>query len=392
MDLVAGNYCIGDVARIENVEKVTLTGSQGAALVKSANAAPSNTALLQLVNTNRFHIDCLRMKADFSSTDASTGSNPGILVGEIAPSADGNANIQTCITNCNMEGFNWSAIMIYGARNAFSGNSQANIGFQVYKNDISNSSNGVFVYKNACLGDIYQNTIYDMYQDCIAIDTRAASDTQPSLPIGQISIYKNDLYGFGKSAQGIGVLFKGAIEGSDITQNKIHDASTLNALNNYAILVGPDFGGLQPRNNCIEKNDINGIYAASGRQGMGILVNQSINITTRKNRIKDTATFGAYYEKSSGEFIENFVESAGLNAPTATTSTPYAVRLEGDNNNYIDELRVGFNEIIKGAADPSVNVGLYQAFINDLRKASERNLSGFPTPEVIAAVNNQLPY
>lgn len=374
-DLKRGNYCIGDPVRLDGIANVCITASDGARLVKSENAAISNTGLLHIVNSRKLTIERLRMLAGYSSSELSTGSTPGIMLGEYLPDEEG-LNEHIKISGLEMEGFNWSAIMLYGLQNGSITQSNENI--EISGNCISNSSTGIFVYKSAKIIDIKNNIISGTAQDSIALDTRAESDAQDSVAISQVCVAKNKCTDFGKAGQGVSILAKGAVSESDITMNCIADSSLIGGLNNYAILIGKDYQGEKPCNIDVEKNDISNIYASGSRQAMGILVNESRNITTRKNNIDSTGTYGVYYEKSTGEIVSNKVVNA---ASSQGVSTPYAVRVEGDSGNNIGNVTVGANTVEKGSSPASI--GIFMSHIETLRK-SPNYVSGFASGEIIS--------
>jgi len=355
LDLESGIHLISNVIKIEDANNITISTTGNATIIKKNTVSNNQSGFFHIERSSNITINNFNIEGNYSANLFSTGSNPCIMIGSYRPKNNGDINSNIIIRDLSIKGCNWSAIMVYARQNLKK--IQKNNYISIHNNIIYNSSNGIFVYKNAKSVNIHDNYIYNIGRDGIAIDTRAATDSDISMSISNVDISRNFIRNFGISGQGIGVLLKGIVINSLIDSNVILDAAINQKVIppfNSGILIGPDFEKKSPINVVISNNIIKNIFS-EGANSFGILVNSgSENINTYSNDISFVKSFGIYYEKATGSIINNIIKNIdGL----------WSVRLEGDKEDYIDWIRYEFNDVYGGGDS---KVGLFASYINNL--------------------------
>jgi hypothetical protein len=211
-------------------------------------------------------------------------------VGSLSPQ-ENRTNDQIEISDFVISGADWAAVMVYGRY----GHQDAikNSRIYIHDNIISDSSTGVFVYKNASNVRILRNDINKMALDGIAVDSRAATDEIASEPNYDIRIARNLVSGCGINGQGIGILIKGLNRNVSVSWNRVSNVGTVsNYRGPVAIGIGvvPDSDQKFARSVKIGNNFISGIWPESTR-GYGILiVKGATNTFIKENTILHVGT------------------------------------------------------------------------------------------------------
>lgn len=153
----------------------------------------------------------------------STGERPVILIGDDSGAGGLGATNRdiTIANNREITGGNWAAIMVYARSNSAGTVTPHNSNIFIHHNGISDSSNGVFIYKNADNIHVDDNDISDIGYDGIIFDTRAESDVVTSGAITNVHCNRNTIDGFGSYGYGVGILVKGLVSDVRGSGNKI---------------------------------------------------------------------------------------------------------------------------------------------------------------------------
>jgi len=327
---------------ISGVSNLSLKGS-GARIRRPAESG-SKTLIFNVQNgsENINIFGFARLDGGFSSSKKSTGSNPIILIGNQLGNRYPNKNIS--IFDNNISGSNWAGIVVYGRSKNQLPVACINRNIRIFNNNISDcAGNGIFIYKNATDIEVYNNRIDGVGQDGIAFDTMAASDSMTTEAIYDVRVYDNEIKNFGKTAQGVGILFKGAVSHFFATGNNISEGLRQSKVaNNYAIMMNVDASlSGAPSNGRIEENEISNINATIS--GVGILVGQGCSeIIVKSNTISYTSG-PAFYVLQDAVNVQ-----VHENTASSCAHGDYGFRFEGRFNKEIKNLYVRRNVFHKG--------------------------------------------
>ena len=384
LDYVDGDHSIASAINIFGNSNLTIYSSAGACLKKpdtqSTLAERQNSAIFRLTRgVDNVTIEHLQLKGNMTSLDASSGSQPLIMVGDYvsglvaAAPTDTEVNNRVTIQHCEMSGSNWACVVFYGGQSgAFY---QRNTNMTVRNCDISESSSGVFSYKNAENHIFEYNHIRNMAQNCISFDTRAASDpVEVSLPMYKMRANYNVCTGYGQSGQGSALLWKGLIFDSECFGNIVKDAFAASSVvppHNVAIFAGPDFQGDAPARVRIINNRVSSVYS-SGLNGIGIWCSTGVTRAhIEGNYVYDCMTISLYMNQASGVVKGNvFKYGNGF----------YHVRIEGASGNNINHIRYEDNVSDKTDEDGNLGsstIGVRFAYIDDLWDSNNELVGGF---------------
>lgn len=264
--LPPGTYVLDKPILLSNLRNVTVEGS-GVTLKSNGKLRQ----FIQIIGVRGVRIHGLHIEGMWSATRPSDGDKPAIIVGSLDRRED-RTNEGVEISDVKIIGADWAGILVYGRYGSFSTIKNYNI--SIHDNDISNSSIGIFVYKNARNIKITRNNINMMGQDGIAIDSRAQSDATQSEPNYDIQVTGNIISGCGYSAPGIGIVVKGNAQEIDVADNRIShvgDMAGYQHLMAIGIGVVPDFSRLLPSSVSISNNIVAKIWPGS-INGHGILI------------------------------------------------------------------------------------------------------------------------
>lgn len=287
----AKNLDIGGTGTIRNSGAVTANGT----------IRPNGSGIFIIRNgSETIRIANLRLIGSWSAAQVSTGSadGPGIVIGNFVN--DGmKTNRVIVIENNILEKFNYSGIMIVG-QTTETNPPLANQYVLIQNNHISNSSNGVFAYKNAEGITITKNHIVNTAYDGIALDTAAASvqrvaDAIASISISKVRITDNLVEKIGSQHSSIGILLKGLINDAVILRNVIREVRApikqVYVVNGksypmsiaYGISVGPDAHQQSGRDVIISLNDISILNAELTKNGL--VVGGYTNVIVQGNKL-----------------------------------------------------------------------------------------------------------
>lgn len=265
-----GDFSVTTPLVLRDMRNVLVTGD-GVTL----RASGPSSAFFTIIGSSHLRLTGFRLIGHTSATHPSTGSGPAVMIGSTdATETLTNHNVE--IDHLKISGANWAGIMIYGRYGALG--TTKNDTIRIHHNIVTDSSNGVFVYKNAHNVAIYSNRIERTGQDGIAIDTRAATDRVVSEANSDICVTDNVISNVGLSAQGIGVLVKGDNDRILVARNRIQRVGVQpKAIGPIAagIALVPDFGKSMPRDIIVSNNDIEDIRPNSP-SGYGLLADPGI--------------------------------------------------------------------------------------------------------------------
>jgi hypothetical protein len=270
----AGDFSVTAPLRLEDMQNMLVIGN-GTTL----RATGPSSAIFSIVGSTHVRLTGFRLIGHASATQPSTGSGPGIMVGSTNPT-ETRTNHDIEIDHTTISGANWAGIMIYGRYGVLG--SIKNDTIKIHDNDISDSSNGIFVYKNAQAISIYSNRIDRTGQDGIAVDTRAATDRIVSEGNSYICVTDNIISNAGLSAQGIGVLVKGNNDHILIARNRIRSIGTQSgSIGPIAagIALVPDFGKSVPSHIMVTDNTVEDVRPTSS-SGYGLLADPGVRSLT----------------------------------------------------------------------------------------------------------------
>jgi hypothetical protein len=211
----------------------------------------------------------------YGSSNASTGSNPIILIGDQTPAGRvGARNGNIVIRNNHLRRANWGAVVVYGRSAAGMTTPPLNRNIDIIGNVISDvGGSGIFVYKNASDVRVTDNQIVNVSSNGIVFDTRAATDPLPySEPVRTIEISRNSVRSFGTQGQGIGILLKGAVQKASVIENWVGEASVHGrpGLVNYGIMINKDASArlTAPSEVILARNVTSRIRGSAGSVGL----------------------------------------------------------------------------------------------------------------------------
>lgn len=237
---------------------------------------------------------------DFSSLDGGcqggagpmASNDPVILIGDIVSNSSTAANRNISVLRNTISYSFWGGIVVYGRAGSNGSPAPLNQTIRVSGNTITNSSNGVFVYKNARDIEVTDNRIVHSGYDGIVFDTHAATDRGSTEPIEDIRVTGNVVDTFGSYGYGVGILLKGEVNRARVLGNRIQNGSVNRGgvFNNYGILLTNDTGRRRGANDVlIEQNVISNIRSSRPNGGFGINVNgQAKRIRILRNQVSQT--------------------------------------------------------------------------------------------------------
>ena len=272
------------------------------------------------------------------SVNPSTGGDPVILVGDQSGSGDGgltNKNIH--IFRNNIKRSNWAGVVVYGRSNNDKTLTPHNEDVFVYDNEISYSSNGAFIYKNAVNVKVWNNRIHHVGQDGVIFDTMAATDSVTSESITGADAFDNKISFFGMLDFGVGVLFKGSVNNGSAVNNTITDGAvnSLSSKTNYAINVSNDSNPTPtgPTELTLSLNSISRIASSQANGGYGINVSGvASDITIEDNSIDNTSNHAILVGPGASDI------SVLFNKGYRCGNSMYAFRFEGTAGNPIKNI------------------------------------------------------
>jgi polygalacturonase len=239
------------------------------------------------------------------------GLGGGILIGNYYGEGGdaGTTKRNIVIENVQISGFAFAGILLHACQSGKIVPRNEHI--TIRNSAIRDCQNGIMVYKNGRHIKIENNIIEETWQDGIAIDTRCATDPEPSMENADISIRGNVIRRAGKDAQAVGILVKGKNNAIDIAGNRIHDIGvdlTGPDHKSYGILLGPDsFGDFNADDVRITGNSLFRISSVSG-DDMGIFIGEkSRNIRIEGNWLYRTGNVGLRLFKARDVKIRNNV-------------------------------------------------------------------------------------
>ncbi|MCO5143099.1 MAG: glycoside hydrolase family 55 protein [Oligoflexia bacterium] len=314
-----GNYRISGYLIINNARDLDIGGTGTISRINASDSSgfsnKANSGIFYISDGSyNIRIANLVLSGPFSSTIPSTGTGNGIIIGrngnQQTPTNVGAATIGVTIENNTLSGFNHSAILVQ--RNFYNGQlpngsylnwrpemipvtplPPPNKSISIRHNKISNSSNGVFVYKNAESILVEHNDISNMGYDGVVFDTAAASDYNFSMPINGVRVYDNVMTDIGKMHSSAGVLIKGKIDNVVIARNTIRDVNAIynpvyNRVAAFGISVSHDayysissnvtMGGNVIDSVITDYTSGNGIFVGAGHKKITIQGNEISNI------------------------------------------------------------------------------------------------------------------
>lgn len=328
----------------------------------------SASSIFRIVNAQRLRVyDFELLEGEHSAAQPSTGSNAVIQIGDTDRSDD-TLNQDIEIFNNAIRGSNWAGIMVYGNRGAFGVPKSRNI--DIHHNRVTDSSNGIFIYKNAEQISVRSNRIALTAQDGIVFDTRAATDTRPTEANRNISILDNVVVNPGRYGQGIGIVLKGdnahaLIEGNDIRYVARGQARPSPA---YGILINADFSGSAGHDYDVRRNTVDGVDPPGRQRAFGIYLGPSCeSARILDNTIRNVGSYAVFVFKSTDVVIagNSIADSGGKD---------YVIRIDGDGSGKSRHVTVERNRLARAAA---VTKGaLFVGEAEDVRVA-DNDLTGF---------------
>ncbi len=328
----------------------------------------SASSIFQIVNAQDLRVhDFALLEGEHSATQPSTGSNAVIQIGDTDRS-DNTLNQNIEIFNNTIRGSNWAGIMVYGNRGALGVPKSRNI--NIHHNRITDSTNGIFVYKNADQISVKSNQIALTAQDGIVFDTRAATDSRPTEANRNISILDNVVVNPGRYGQAVGILLKGDNAHARIEGNEIRDVAKgqVRPLPAYGILINADFSGSAGHDYDVRRNTIDGVDSPGRRRIFGIYVGpSSASARILDNTIRNVTSYAIFVFKSTDVVI------AG-NAIADSGGKDYVIRIDGDGSGKSRRVTVERNRLARAAA--ATKGALFVGQAEDVRVA-DNELKGF---------------
>ena len=243
--MLNGNYKVTRVLDVSRASHLDIGGS-GTIRKSGANAKISGIFRImdgckdvRVANLNLIGSHSSILTSDFWALP--NDQVDGISIGKM-PNDGMEKNVGITIENNKMTGFNHSAILVMGNLkipaswvaahpnwqmehlfywNVGNALSLANESVMIRNNEITNSSNGIFVYKNASNIVIEKNYVHNTGYDGIVLDTRAYSDANDSMPITTVRILGNLVENIGHQHSSIGILAKGKVTDVVIIRNTV---------------------------------------------------------------------------------------------------------------------------------------------------------------------------
>lgn len=308
----------------------------------------------------------LRLIGSWSASQVSTGSadGPGIVIGNFVN--DGmKTNRVIVIENNVLSDFNYSGIMIVG-QTTETNPPLANQFVLIQNNRISNSSNGVFVYKNAEGINITKNHIVNTAYDGIAFDTAAASvqrvpDKIASISISKVRITENLLEKIGSQHSSIGILLKGLINDAVILRNVIREVRApikqVYVVNGksypmsiaYGISVGPDAHKQSGSNVIISLNDLSILNAELTKNGLVVGAYSNVIVQGNKFSAMANGLCMRFIDVPSLKFYGNQMNGCEFqkdkSAILISQKKDVSYELENKSNSYNGKMLIGDERI-----------------------------------------------
>ena len=366
-------YLVSTHIDLDGLTGVTIEGN-GARFTR---AGATTTMFFRIVGCTRVKVFRCRLQGAGSAETAGSGSNPPIQIGTTDLTEERiNEDIEVAYNT--ISGGNWTGIMLYG-RHGTEGVVK-NKAIRVHHNTISDSVNGVFVYKNAEDVQITHNTIRSVGQDGIVFDTRAATDARATEAITGIVVAHNTIYDAGQYGQAIGILLKGQNDDAVVQGNVIRGTGVNQALsaNAYGILVNSDFSGTGPTSVSVVNNIIDGV-SATNDTGVGIYIGPATLVDVSHNLVRNTDSYGIYvYQCNNAQVAHNRVINP-------TLATGFGMRIGGNAATSSTNVDVVGNRVIKGTG-----VGTTGLHFDYLDEATEKlnEVVGFAARRTLVSVTN----
>lgn len=295
------NYRISRLLIVNGAKDLDIGGAgtirNSGAINANGTVRASGSGIFIIRNgSERVRIANLRLTGSWSAAQVSTGSadGPGIILGNF-PNTGMKTNKVIVIENNILENFNYSGIMLQGQTTELNPK-LANEYVLIRNNKISNSSNGVFVYKNSKGITVRNNHVSNMAYDGLGFDTAAATtsgvpDNIQSISITDIDVSGNLLEKIGTRHSSIGIVLKGLVTNAVVTKNIIRKVKApLNAYGMsvaYGISIGKDAHGISGSNITVSANEISNIESLMTRNAL--VIGGFQDVIVQGNKLKDVA-------------------------------------------------------------------------------------------------------